>query len=242
MNIVITMAGIGKRFIDAGYTKPKYMIEVKGKTLFEWSMLSLQQLNSYSPNYIFIVREQDESENFIKNQCDNLGLEKVNIITINYRTDGQATTALLAEEYWNEDEPLFIYNIDTYVEPPNINGEEFKGNGFIPCFIAPGEHWSFVKVDESNKAIEVKEKTRISDNCSIGAYYFKTASLYKELYDEFYKDNNNLVNGEKYIAPLYNLLISTKDDVFISCIDNKSVHVLGTPEEVEKFKCEANTL
>jgi len=41
MNIVITMGGLGFRFQKAGYTVPKYQIEVKGKTLFEWSMISM---------------------------------------------------------------------------------------------------------------------------------------------------------------------------------------------------------
>ncbi len=41
MTIVITMAGSGTRFKNAGYSMPKYQITVHGKTLFEWSMESL---------------------------------------------------------------------------------------------------------------------------------------------------------------------------------------------------------
>ena len=93
-----------------------------------------------------------------------------------------------------------------------------------------------VRINNKSGAVEVKEKTRISDKCSIGAYYFKSCELYKNLYNEFYKDNMNLVRGEKYIAPLYNLLIKTKGEVYITEIDNKKVHVLGTPEEVEIFR------
>ena len=42
LTVVITMAGLGSRFRKAGYNVPKYMIEVHGKTLFEWSMESLE--------------------------------------------------------------------------------------------------------------------------------------------------------------------------------------------------------
>ena len=45
MTIIITMAGLGTRFKKAGYQCPKYMIEAKGKTLFEWSMDSLVGYN-----------------------------------------------------------------------------------------------------------------------------------------------------------------------------------------------------
>ena len=39
--IIIPMAGQGKRFKDNGITKPKFMIKVKNKSLFEWSLDSL---------------------------------------------------------------------------------------------------------------------------------------------------------------------------------------------------------
>ena len=38
VNVIITMGGIGSRFAKVGYNLPKYMIEAKGKTLFEWSL------------------------------------------------------------------------------------------------------------------------------------------------------------------------------------------------------------
>ena len=38
LTIIITMAGVGSRFKKAGFSQPKYMISVKGKTLFQWSM------------------------------------------------------------------------------------------------------------------------------------------------------------------------------------------------------------
>lgn len=51
------------------------------------------------------------------------------------------------------------------------------GDGFIPYFKAEGNHWSFVKLDTHGNAIEVREKTRISDYCTIRTYYFRTAQL-----------------------------------------------------------------
>ena len=88
------------------------------------------------------------------------------------------------------------------------------------------------------KDIEVKEKERISNNCSIGAYYFKTTDLFESLYNEFYIERNSILEGgERYIAPLYNYLIKEKKgQVYISKIPSKYVHVLGTPEEVELFR------
>lgn len=91
-------------------------------------------------------------------------------------------------------------------------------------------------MDEFGAAIEVREKERISENCTVGAYYFNSAKLYMELYGEFYKDNANLEKGEKYVAPLYNHLINNGGEVYISILESEKVHVLGTPEEVERFR------
>ncbi len=240
IDVVITMGGLGSRFRKAGYLVPKYMIEAKGKTLFEWSLISLDGYKGEVDRYIFIAMKDDQVDvrSFIEKQCKALGISNFKVIVLDYLTDGQATTAMKASEYWDVDHALLIYNIDTYVEAGEMNSQELKGDGFIPCFQAEGDHWSFVRLDESGKAVEIKEKVRISENCTLGAYYFKTCNLYESLYQEFYSNPEvlkDIVNGEKYIAPLYNYLLSKGGEIFISQINFDKVHVLGTPEELETF-------
>ncbi len=130
---------------------------------------------------------------------------------------------------------LLIYNIDTYVESGEMNSTELKGDGFIPCFQAEGIHWSFVRLDEKGKVAEVKEKKRISNYCTLGAYYFRTCQLYRDLYEAYYRKKPELVNGEKYVAPLYDYLLSQNGEIYISDIAPEKVHVLGTPEELKRF-------
>ena len=55
IDVVITMGGLGSRFRKAGYTVPKYMIEAKGKTLFEWSLISLEGYKADVHQYVFIA-------------------------------------------------------------------------------------------------------------------------------------------------------------------------------------------
>lgn len=235
MTIVITMAGLGSRFRKAGYNVPKYRIPAHGKTLFEWSMESLKDFYAEDNSYIFIVRTEDDSSRFIKDTCEKIGINKVTVVEIDYLTDGQATTAMLAAPYWEKNTELMIYNIDTYVEAYEMKRSQIDGDGFIPCFHAPGDHWSFVKLDDAGNAVEVREKVRISDNCTLGAYYFKTCALYEQLYKEYYSLSEHLEKGEKYVAPLYNYLISKGGSVKISIVNFDKVHVLGTPEELQVF-------
>ncbi len=237
IDVVITMGGLGSRFRKLGYTVPKYMIEAKGKTLFEWSMVSLEGYMKEIEQYIFIAMEDDicDVKVFIEEKCKKLGYKNYHVIILDYLTDGQATTAMIAEKYWNADHALLIYNIDTYVEPGEMRSQDLKGDGFIPCFQAEGNHWSFVKLDNMGRVVEIKEKKRISNYCTLGAYYFSSCQLYKELYNEYYSVNRELVNGEKYVAPLYDYLLSKNGEIYISDISPEKVHVLGTPEELQVF-------
>ena len=238
IDVVITMGGLGSRFRKAGYTVPKYMIDAKGKTLFEWSLISLEGYTDRVDKYVFLAMEDEtvDVEGFVRGKCAELGIENYELILLDHLTDGQATTALLANRYWDPSHALLVYNIDTYVEAGEMNWQELKGDGFIPCFQAPGDHWSFVRLDDAGRVVEIKEKQRISPYCTLGAYYFRTCKLYEDLYHEYYDvPRDDLVNGEKYIAPLYDYLLSKGGDIYISDIAPERVHVLGTPEELEAF-------
>ena len=229
------MAGLGSRFREAGYQVPKYMIEAKGKTLFEWSMDSLLDYNTHVSKYVFVVRKEDGSAGFIREKCRQYGLEEVDIVEIDHLTDGQATTCMLAIPYCEKDGPILVYNIDTYVEPYEMKYADISGDGHIPCFHAQGDHWSFVRLDDTGNAVEVREKNRISDNCTLGAYYFSSAGLYRKLYEEYYSDGSRMEKSEKYISPMYNYMIEKGMKVTISIVQAEKVHVLGTPEELWRF-------
>ena len=50
-NLLLPIAGNGQRFIDAGYTSPKPLIEINGKTILD---RSLESVNIDNCNLIFI--------------------------------------------------------------------------------------------------------------------------------------------------------------------------------------------
>jgi dTDP-glucose pyrophosphorylase len=235
LNIIITMGGLGSRFRDAGYNVPKYMIEAKGRTLFEWSMDSLVGYNDHVQQYVFVVRREDQAASFIREKSKNFGIADPKIVELDYLTDGQATTALLGMAELEEELPIMIYNIDTYVEPNELKYADIQGDGYIPCFHAEGTHWSFVKLNEFQNVVEVREKQRISDNCTLGAYYFSSGKLYRKIYEEYYNGTIEHELKEKYVAPLYNYMIQKGMTVQMSLVDYDKVHVLGTPEELDAF-------
>ena len=227
------MAGRGQRFIDAGYKCPKYMIDALGKSLFEWSMLSLADF--FSNKFIFIIRKEDEPERFMVSKCASLGINDFDILSLPATTDGQATTVLAAADYLNDSDSIAVYNIDTHVKAMLLKKEDLTGEGFIPGFRAEGSKWSFISLDINQRVVNIAEKVPISDIATLGFYYFKSFRIYKEYYNRSFQNNSNLVNGEKYIAPIYKTMIEDNLPVFGSIIPTDGVWGLGTPDDLNFF-------
>lgn len=226
------MAGRGSRFKKQGIDEEKHRLKIKDKTMFEWAMKSLEDF--FDEEFVFISRKENDDSEFIKQKCDNLGIENREVVEITGVTDGQATTVLEAEEKVDEKEEIAIYNIDTYIEEGEILKKDVKGDGHIPVFKAPGEKWSFVKTNRKGKVTEVAEKKRISELATVGFYHFGSLKEYRKAYSELGEQVKEEY-GEKYIAPLYQWFIDNQKDLTIQRIESEKVHVLGTPEDVIEF-------
>lgn len=225
MKLLLTMAGLGSRFKSAGYTDEKYAIEFRGHTLLEWSLASL--CNFRQCPLILITRDFEGIEATLTETCDRLGFEDRRIIVIDRVTRGQAETAILAEPCFESDDSILIFNTDTFVDPNFLRPEDIRGSAWIPTFKAPGDKWSFVEADDEGRIIRTTEKQRISNNCSIGAYYFDSFFEFKSLVDKAQE------TGELYVAPLYNDWLSTHPEGFLHRLPSHSVTILGTPEDLE---------
>ena len=236
-NVIITMAGFGRRFLEAGYTVPKYRIEAHGRSLFQWSMLSLRSFIEAGARFVFVVRAADEAEDFIRAEARAIGIAEVAIVETEQPTDGQATSALLAGPALpNPSAPMLIYNIDTFIHPRAISAADVRGAGWIPCFPGAGDHWSFAKTGADGRVTEVREKVRISEHATVGLYWFDSFDRYRSAYDAYYLEFACFEAGERYVAPLYNQLIEQRAPVFIQEVGASAVVPLGVPAEVESFR------
>lgn len=227
------MAGRGSRFTKAGYTQPKHEIMAGAQSLFVWSMRSLQPF--FNEHFIFIVRKGSYSEDQLIHEIHLLGISSFSIQEIEEVTNGQADSVMRAVGV-SDDEEVVIYNIDTTIKPQFLTKEKvIQGDGAVPLFEASGTHWSFAKLDETNKEIiEMAEKRPISIWGSIGLYYFRQ---WKDFTDAFTQMSDQLLEeyGEIYIAPLYNYLIQQGKTILPVLIPKDSFAALGTPIELQEF-------
>ncbi len=230
------MAGLGSRFINVGYTCPKYEIVVSGKTLFRRSIESLDNFISSGAKVFFITLKKNNASKFIEMECAAIGLKNFSIIELENLTRGQAESAYIASEWFDDNGDLLIFNIDTQINSKELRRVDIPidVDGWIPCFDAPGDHWSFVRLGSSGFSELVSEKVRISNNASVGLYWFSSTKLFRDAFENTYLNSINPAS-EMYVAPLYNFIICNGSNVAIKVLSSDAVHVLGTPEEVSRF-------
>lgn len=234
--VIITMAGFGRRFLDAGYTVPKYRIMAHDRSLFSWSMISLRSFIQDGARFTFVVREADDSADFIREEASALRIARTAIVELDQPTDGQATTAMLAaDRITRRDVPMLIYNIDTFVHPDALPASGVRGDGWIPCFDAAGDAWSFAAADREGRISEVREKVRISPHATVGLYWFSSFNGFAAAYTQHYSNPANIEKGERYVAPVYNTLIASGCKVFLHNVPAQAVIPLGIPADVEAF-------
>jgi HAD superfamily hydrolase (TIGR01509 family) len=231
LNIVIPMAGAGSRFQQAGYTFPKPLIDVNNRPMIE---LVVNNIN-IKANYIFIVQKKHRQD-YNLDTLLSLISPHCKIIEIDHLTEGAACTALLAKDLIDNDSPLFFANSDQYVEWDSnefmYKMNETQCDGGIVTFHSIHPKWSFVKKDPLGYVTEVAEKRPISDEATVGFYYWKHGSDFVK-YAEQMINLNKRINNEFYVCPVYNEAI--KENKKILTYTAKKMWGIGTPEDLKYF-------
>ena len=225
------MAGEGSRFTKAGYNFPKPLIEIRQKPMIQVVIESL----GIRANYIFLVRKEHLEKYNLKSFLNILS-PNCKIVTVDTLTEGAACTVLLTKKLINNNKPLIIANSDQFIEwnssETMYNFVSKKVDGGILTFKAMHPKWSYAKLDDKDNVCEVAEKRVISNNATVGVYYWKHGSDFVKYAEQMIKKNIR-VNNEFYVCPVYNEAIKDKKIIKIQNIE--SMWGLGTPEDLNYF-------
>ena len=229
INVIIPMAGAGKRFDN--YSLPKPLIDVNNKPMIQ---AVIENLN-IDANYIFIIQTLHKEKFGLDKTLNEIcpGCKIVEVLEV---TEGPACTALLAEKFINED-PLIIVNcdqiiidfrLDALIEFCNIT----QADGILGAFISSSDKNSYMKLNDNLEVIDVKEKIVISNVATNGLHFWKSGLDFIYSSKEMIK-NKDTYNGEYYVAPSYNYLI--KDGKKIKPFFYNLHIPIGTPEDLNKY-------
>lgn len=241
MQVVIPMAGSGKRFLDNGFRTIKPLISIDGKPMIEHVVSMFPR----SSRFIFICNNEHLKKTSLKKMLQKIA-PKREIIGIVPHKLGPIESVLQAKVFIDDNEPTIIsycdyfllWNYKDFVQKMSLA----KADASIVCYT--GFHPHLLGTDvyagvraKGNKVLEVQEKHSFTENKtsswhSAGMYYFQNGKLVK-YYFEKTKGSKQVINGEKYVSMVYNDMINDKRKVILYPI--QFFCQWGTPKDVRAY-------
>jgi NDP-sugar pyrophosphorylase family protein len=236
------MSGIGKRFIEAGYTVPKPLIIIEEKPIIEHVVNLFPGENKIT----FICNDQHLRETNMKNILLNIK-PNANIFEVDVNNRRGPVDAILQAHMLIEDDEQVIVSYCDYGTKWDYNNFKNQINilevdGAVPCYrgfhphMLGTDNYAFVK--ETNMVMEqIQEKipftnNRMNEYASNGTYYFKSGKILKTYFKKLV-DLNISINNEFYVSMAYNLMIEDKLNVLIFEIEK--MLQWGTPKDLEEY-------
>ena len=232
LNIVVPMAGRGSRFAQAGYVMPKPLIDIYGHPMIEYVVENIRPAEAH--RFIFICQQEHLEKYDLARTLERIA-PGCAVVTVDHITEGAACTVLLAEKYIDNSDPMMIANSDQYVDT-DINeylSAMGDNDGLIMTMPANHPKWSYIRYDEHGFVTLVREKEVISDQATVGIYNYKRGSDFVK-YAKQMIARDIRVNGEFYVAPVYNEMVGAGMKLVYKDVGAK-MHGLGTPEDLEAF-------
>lgn len=236
LNIVIPAAGGGTSFINAGYTFPKPLIDIKGKPMVQ---LVIENLKPKVGHKFVLICQKEHYDKYSLNQVfHNATKGNFESIQLYAPTQGAVCTVLTAVDHINNEEDLIIANADQIIDI-NINkfiksARASKADGVIMTFNSLHPRWSYVRVGKKNSVLETAEKKVISDKATVGIYYFRKGSFFvAAAFSMIHK--NIRFNNDFYVCPVYNEMILEGKKIIAWDIKQEHMHSLGTPEDLNSY-------
>lgn len=237
LNIVIPIAGRGSRFADAGYELPKPLIPVHGIPMIEVVVNNVRPRAAH--RFIFVALQEHLDHLAMQDTLRRIA-PSCEIVPVREVTQGAACSVLLARRLIDSTDPLMIANSDQWVD---IDINEYladislhSADGLIMTMRADHPKWSYVGLDTDGWVNRVVEKQVISQEATVGIYNFRHGEDFVRAADQMIARDLR-VNGEFYVAPVYNELIAEGSRVRVHNVGEESagMYGLGIPDDLTSF-------
>jgi len=241
ITLIIPMSGIGKRFIDEGYTEPKPLINVDGLPIIEHVINLFPNIS----DTIFICNETHLNFTNMRQVLNKICPTGKIIEVPDGIKKGPVYAVSKIFESIDDDKEIIVSYCDygTVWDFNSFLKEKNNYDGLIPSYIGFHPHmlgsdnYAFCKL-ENGYVTEIKEKEPFTNNkmneyASNGTYYFKSGKILKKYFQELIDLDVNL-NGEFYVSLVYNLMI--RDGLKVGVFEIEKMLQWGTPYDLEVYK------
>jgi len=230
IEIVIPLAGAGKRFSDAGHTQPKPFIDVRGRPMIA---RVIENLLPISDCFTLICRASHVER--LETMLSQMNID-ARCIPVPGITQGSVSTCLVARDEIAPEIPVMIANADQIVEySPKAWWEHVKAEKTHSIWLfGPASHpkWSYARVVDG-RIVEVAEKNPISQLATVGLYFWRRWAAYTSAADLMMQDERNMVANEWYNCPVFNEAIKRGD--IVRPFYPTKMWGLGTPEDLKDY-------
>ena len=250
MNVLIPMAGAGARFSRKGYETPKPLIPLTSRHSLKTIPMVIEAVhdlpidfNNTDTNLIFIVRDSH-----MKNDVDKAILKyypRAQFVTIGSLTDGQASTCLLARDFFDTKKSLMIAACDNGMDLDREAFEKqtkdadsliftFRNNEVV---LQNPEAYGWIRT-HGNTVTGVSIKKPISnapfeDHAVVGTFWFRHGHDFFLAADKMV-DAGDRINGEFYVDQVFKYLIASGSKIDVTEVDRYLCW--GTPEDYESYE------
>jgi NDP-sugar pyrophosphorylase family protein len=230
IHAVMPMAGLGSR-TKSFSQNPKPFIPLFGIPLFKFALAGLPLDRCSKLTFVLNEKDRDFFNEAGKQLLEDFGPKHLaTTVVFTSTTSGQAETVDLALSPADLSSPLLIASCDTMFSN-DFPSDSDEWDGLLGTFWSESPAMSYVRL-EDEVVVETAEKRVISNHASSGVYFFRRAADFREAYRE------STFQGESFVAPLYNRLISQQAKIGIW--QHSSVVPLGTADELIEFVASAH--
>lgn len=236
------MSGMGNRFVAAGYSTPKPLIEIDGMPIIE----HIVKMFPGESDYIFICNSQHLRETNMRAILRQIA-PKGKIEEIAPHKKGPVYAVQCVEHLLDDEQEVIVNYCDfsCYWDYSDFlhHTRSRKADGAVPAYKGFHPHmlgstnYAFMK-DDKQWMLEIKEKEPFTDNrmqeyASMGTYYFRKGSFVKKFFKEL-MDRDIDLKGEYYVSLVYNLLVAA--GLKVSIYEVQHMLQWGTPGDVEEYR------
>ena len=232
--ILIPIGGLGTRFKDNNYKRPKTLINVFGEPIIYHL---IKNLNIDNKTLIYIIYNHE----YEKYRFKDMLVKKYPEINFKFHhllnnTEGAAQTINIALKNLNlvNDLPILCLDSDNFYTDNVI--EKWNKQNRILYFEDYSENciYSYIELDSKQQIKDIKEKEKISNNACCGGYGF---SSYQQLlnYTQKVIDQNFKFKGEFYTSSCIKKMLEDKIIFYGIKINKENYHCLGTPLQLKRF-------
>lgn len=245
MRIVIPMAGSSKRFFDAGYDVPKFLLPLGEKTMIE---RVVEMFDPVRDEYLFLISRPQDEQFRVLEFLERLPVQK-KIVAIEPNGTGPIHALQLAEQEIASDEAVIVNYCDflmdweyprflDVVRHGNYDGAIPSFRGFHPASLGD-TYYAYMRVNDRNELQELREKmpftdNRIEEHASTGTYYFKSWGMMQSFIKKLLASGASAPNKEYYPSLLYNPMTAAGLKSLVFPVEK--FICLGTPKDYKEYE------